>query len=117
MTLEATTTVRKMRGGAQSYLIAASDGRFYVVKFQNNPQHRRILINELMCCELLAQLGVEAAPGTPLLVTPEFCARFPATALEFGGRTHPPKPVPGWHFASLFPWRSGPCSGVRLSSR
>ena len=35
-----------MRGGAQSHLIEADDGRFYIVKFQNNPQHRRILVNE-----------------------------------------------------------------------
>ncbi len=35
-----------MRGGAQSHLMRCDDGYYYVVKFQNNPQHRRILVNE-----------------------------------------------------------------------
>ena len=32
-----------MRGGAQSHLMFADDGHYYVVKFQNNPQHIRVL--------------------------------------------------------------------------
>jgi hypothetical protein len=31
-----------MRGGAQSHLMRCGDGHYYVVKFQNNPPHRRI---------------------------------------------------------------------------
>ena len=38
--------VRKMRGGAQAHLLRASDNRFYVTKFQNNPQGARILAND-----------------------------------------------------------------------
>ena len=34
-----------MRGGAQSHLMRCDDGNYYVVKFQNNPQHRRVLVN------------------------------------------------------------------------
>jgi hypothetical protein len=37
--------IRRMRGGAQSHLMRSSDGHYYVVKFQNNPQHRRVLLN------------------------------------------------------------------------
>jgi hypothetical protein len=37
-----------MRGGAQAHLMRADDGRFYVVKFQNNPQHLRVPANELL---------------------------------------------------------------------
>jgi hypothetical protein len=29
--------LRPMRGGAQSHLMFAEDGHYYVVKFQNNP--------------------------------------------------------------------------------
>jgi len=36
-----------MRGGAQSHLMRCSDNYYYVVKFQNNPRHRRILTGAL----------------------------------------------------------------------
>ena len=53
MPLTATRHVRKMRGGAQSHLLEADDGNWYVVKFRNNPQHWRVLVNELLCGALL----------------------------------------------------------------
>jgi len=37
MPVNARRHVRRMRGGAQSHLIEAGDGHFYVVKFLNNP--------------------------------------------------------------------------------
>jgi hypothetical protein len=40
--------IRRMRGGAQSHLMRCDDGGYYVVKFQNNPQHLRILANEML---------------------------------------------------------------------
>ena len=50
-----------MRGGAQSHLMRCSDGNYYVVKFQNNPQHRRILVNELLGTRLAARLNLPTA--------------------------------------------------------
>ncbi len=47
-----------MRGGAQSHLMLASDGLAYVVKFQNNPQHLRVLANEYLATKLGALLGL-----------------------------------------------------------
>jgi hypothetical protein len=41
--LIATGHIRAMRGGAQSHMLTASDGRAYVVKFANNPQSVRVL--------------------------------------------------------------------------
>src|SRR6266403_3766522 len=37
--------IRRMWGGAQSHLMRYDDGYDYVVKFQNNLQHRRILVH------------------------------------------------------------------------
>ena len=37
-----------MRGGSQAHLIRASDKNLYVTKFQNNPQHVRVLVNEYL---------------------------------------------------------------------
>ena len=88
-----------MRGGAQSHLMRCSDGLYYVVKFQNNPQHRRILVNELLGTRLAGRLGLPITPaeiihvGEELIrLTPELCmemprARIPCQAgLQFGSR-------------------------------
>src|SRR5271163_4491572 len=50
--------IRRMRGGAQSHLMRCSDGEFYVVKFQNNPQGTRILANEMLGSALATRLGL-----------------------------------------------------------
>ena len=47
-----------MRGGAQAHLLEADDGRWYVVKFPNNPQQRRVLVNEALSAELLKYLKI-----------------------------------------------------------
>jgi hypothetical protein len=60
--------IRKMRGGTQPYLMRCSDGAYYVVKFQNNPQGSRILANELICSRLAARLGLPVANGVVVAV-------------------------------------------------
>jgi hypothetical protein len=52
-----------MRGGAQSHLMRCDDGYYYVVKFQNNPQHRRILVNELLGTRLAAPRAAHGSGG------------------------------------------------------
>jgi hypothetical protein len=51
-----------MRGGAQAHLMRCSDGKYYVVKFRNNPQHLRVLANEFLATRLAesAELPVPA---------------------------------------------------------
>ena len=58
MPVEAVQHVRRMRGGAQAHLMRADDGHFYVVKFQNNPQHLRVLANELVATRLAESVGL-----------------------------------------------------------
>ena len=58
MPVDARRLIRKMRGGAQAHLIRAADGDHYVVKFLNNPQHRRILVNEWIASVFLRYLGI-----------------------------------------------------------
>ncbi|HXU20482.1 MAG TPA: HipA family kinase [Verrucomicrobiae bacterium] len=50
--------LRRMRGGAQSHLLQASDGAHYVTKFMNNPQHVRVLANEMLATNLGLRLGL-----------------------------------------------------------
>ena len=58
MAVTALQQIRKMRGGAQSHLMLGSDGHAYVVKFQNNPQHLRVLVGEMMGTKLAGALGL-----------------------------------------------------------
>jgi len=90
-----------MRGGAQAHLLACDDGRFYVTKFVNNPQHRRILANEWTAAALLRHLGVATPEVRVVEISPEFLAANPRVGLELGSRREPVPP--GWHFGSLFP--------------
>lgn len=63
--------VRRMRGGAQSQLLRCSDGEYYVVKFQNNPQGIRILVNELLAGILAKRLGLPAPECAVVKVSAE----------------------------------------------
>ena len=58
--------IRRMRGGAQGQLMLGADGQVYVVKFQNNPQHMRVLANEFLASRLAAAAGL-TAPETELV--------------------------------------------------
>ena len=101
MPLTAVRHIRKMRGGAQSHLLEADDGNWYVVKFRNNPQHRRVLINELLAGVLLDYLKI-AAPQTALIrISPAFLAANPEIHFVLGSRRQ--EIEPGWHFGSRYP--------------
>lgn len=54
----AVQAIRRMRGGAQSQLMLGSDGGLWVVKFQNNPQHRAVLVNELLATRIAGAAGL-----------------------------------------------------------
>ena len=58
MAVIAVQQIRRMRGGAQSHLMLASDSNLYVVKFRNNPQHVRVLANELLASRLAIEVGL-----------------------------------------------------------
>ncbi|HKN23458.1 MAG TPA: HipA family kinase [Candidatus Acidoferrum sp.] len=60
--LRAFEQIPRMRGGAQAHLMRCSDENYYVVKFQNNPQHRRVLVNEMLGTRLASRLGLPTAP-------------------------------------------------------
>ncbi len=96
--MRARSLVRKMRGGAQAHLLEAEDGAFYVVKFTNNPQHRRILVNEWLACAFLRYLQIFVPETAVIELTPEFLAANPELYLSIGSsRVAVP---PGLHFGS-----------------
>jgi hypothetical protein len=101
MPVDARRFIRKMRGGAQAHLLEASDGHFYVVKFRNNPQHRRILINEWISSVFLDYLGLAAPRAAIVRVSESFLEQNPEVHFQAGtGRI---AVEPGWHFGSRYP--------------
>ena len=92
---------RKMRGGAQAHLLEADDGHWYVVKFRNNPQHRRVLVNELISSVFLEYLKITVPETSVIQLTPAFLADNPELSMQIGTRRIAIEP--GWHFGSRYP--------------
>jgi len=90
-----------MRGGAQSHLMRCDDGGYYVVKFQNNPQHRRVLVNELLGTKLAARLGLPTVPVEVVEVSEELIRLTPELAMELPHSSVPCQP--GLQFGSRYP--------------
>jgi hypothetical protein len=101
MPIDALRMIRKMRGGSQAHLMEAADGRFYVVKFLNNPQHRRILINEWISATFLSFLGLSTPSVAMIRITEEFLKANPDVYMKLGSKRIVPST--GWHFGSQFP--------------
>jgi hypothetical protein len=101
MPVNARKLIRKMRGGAQSHLIEADDGKFYIVKFQNNPQHRRILVNEWLASRFLEYLQIAVPPTTIVNLSEQFLNENPDVHIQLGTKRSPV--AAGWHFGSCFP--------------
>ncbi len=105
-TLRALEHIRRMRGGAQSHLMRCSDENCYVVKFQNNPQHSRVLVNELLGTKLAALLGLPTTAvavievdGELIRLTTDLHFEMPLTGYC---RTRIPC-KPGLQFGSCYP--------------
>jgi len=90
--------IRRMRGGAQSHLMLASDGNLYVVKFSNNPQHVRVLANELLATRLATAVGLAVPPCEVIEVSEWLIQNSPELTIEQRRETLPCQP--GLHFAS-----------------
>ena len=90
-----------MRGGAQAHLMRCDDGGYYIVKFQNNPQHLRILANEMLATRLAARMGLCVPQIEVVEVRPELIAYSADLVMQLGlGR----KPcAAGKQFGSQFP--------------
>ncbi|HEY1806485.1 MAG TPA: HipA family kinase [Terracidiphilus sp.] len=100
MAVLAVQQIRRMRGGAQGQLMLGADGHVYVVKFQNNPQHTRVLANELMASRLAAVAGL-TVPQTDLVdVSPWLIENTPELEIDLG-RTRV-RCQPGLQFGSRF---------------
>lgn len=76
--------LRKLRGGSQPHLLVASDGACYVTKFANNPQHIRVLANEMFAGQLAHRLGLPVAISEVIDVPEWFIRETPELCIEVG---------------------------------
>ena len=100
MPVKAVQHVRRMRGGAQSHLMRADDGRFYVVKFRNNPQHIRVLANELLATRLAEAVGLPVAGAEVVWVDDWLIKNTPELTIQLARQTAPC--VAGLQFGSRY---------------
>ena len=86
MAVLAVQQIRRMRGGAQAHLMLGADGNAYIVKFQNNPQHVRVLANELIASRLAAALGLSVPACDVVDVTTWLVENTSELDLDLGPR-------------------------------
>lgn len=90
-----------MRGGSQSHLLRASDGGFYVTKLLGNPQHNRVLANEMLASRLGKWLGLPIPEVAVIEISDWLIEHTPDFRFEIAG--HSVKCHPGRHLGSQYP--------------
>lgn len=93
--------IRRMRGGSQPFLMGCDDGGTYVVKFRNNPQHVRILANEMIASRLATLIRLPVPEQAFVHVSQRLISGTPLLKFETDGREEPC--AAGLHFGSRFP--------------
>jgi hypothetical protein len=99
-TVVAVQQVRRMRGGSQAHLMCCSDKNLYVVKFQNNPQHMRVLANEMLAGLLAGLVGLPVPEPVLVEVSEWLVQHTPDLNVQQGGTTTPCQS--GLQFGSLY---------------
>ncbi|QMV20324.1 phosphatidylinositol kinase [Granulicella sp. 5B5] len=90
-----------MRGGAQSQLMLGGDGKLWVVKFKNNPQHLRVLANELIATRIAEAVGL-SVPKTDVVEVSEWLIEHSPGMMVSGERGGRVRCEPGLQFGSQF---------------
>jgi len=96
MPIQAVQHIRRMRGGAQRHLMRCTDGYHYVVKFQNNPQHTRILVNDWLGTRLAEMIGLPAPVANVVDAHPWLIEHSPELRIDLCGRKTMTTPGPSF---------------------
>lgn len=101
MAVLAVQAIRRMRGGAQSQLMLGGDQKLWVVKFRNNPQHLRVLANEMIATRLAEAVGLTVPRVDVVEVTEWLIANSPGMFVELEKQRKEPCSA-GLNFGSQF---------------
>jgi len=77
-----------------------SDGNFYVVKFRNNPQHLRVLANEMLATRLAERVGLPVPATEVVEVDAWLIEHTPELSIQLAHNTIPCQP--GLQFGSRY---------------
>ena len=92
MAVLAVQHIQRMRGGAQGQLMLGSDGNLWVVKFRNNPQHVRVLANEMLATRLAAAAGLSVPETAVVEVSEWLIENTPELDVDLGRKREPCEP-------------------------
>lgn len=84
-------------GGTKPYVLMGENGQQYYVKFKENPESARILINEYICGEIAALIGLPITENVLIEIDQQFIDIFGEEIEEHIWES----PSPGLHFGSL----------------
>lgn len=88
-----------MQGGSRPCLFRCDDGRYYVVKSRSNPQHVRVLANEMFAARVAQSIGLPVAAPAFVEIPDNGELRTNAWMAGLNGVSF----APGWHFGSRYP--------------
>jgi hypothetical protein len=92
--------IRRLRGGSQSQLLRASDGHYYATKLMQNPQHIRVLANEMLATRLGELLGLPVPRVTAIEICDWLIEHSSELRIDLAGSQIVPKA--GLHFGSAY---------------
>jgi hypothetical protein len=105
--------IRRLHGGSQAQMLLCSDGFYYAVKFQNNPQGRRSLASEMLGTLLAMELGLSTQQPAVIHVDDNFvhsasdmCVERPTGTIRY---------QPGLCYGSRYPHEVAPQRKGRLA--
>jgi HipA-like kinase len=107
LTVRAVEFVRPMRGASRPHLVVCDDGESYVVKFRDNPQHVRVLANEMLAARLAALIGLPVPPAVFVEIPTALVRQSPPLDLSNTDITTKHDCSPGLHFGSRYPGLAG----------
>jgi hypothetical protein len=99
--VKAIKVIQRMRGGSQSRLILGDDDNLWIVKFKNNPQHLRILANELIATQVAYVVGLSVPDSGIVDVSQSLIDTHPPLYID-QGRNRRELCVSGLQFGSRF---------------
>ncbi len=82
--LNAVQIISRLRGGAQSRLMLCDDRNLWVVKFKNNPQHLRVLANELIATRMAESIGLSVPVAGVVDVSESLIESSPGLHVDHG---------------------------------
>lgn len=105
-TVRAVEFVRPMRGASRPQLVRCDDGESYVVKFRDNPQHVRVLANEMLATRLATLIHLPVPPAAFVEISRELVRHSPSF-VPSDSDIAAKHQITGLHFGSRYPGPDG----------